>query len=90
MSNNTNNKTDQSETLAQLYKMFLYKKKNIIAIQKKLGINSNANQMAVYQSNKAKTFANSYDEAVVRIDEDLIPIRNDLNIDNNLILEVAF
>ena len=43
MSNNTNNKTDRSEILAQLYKVFLYKKKDIIVIQKKLSINSNAN-----------------------------------------------
>lgn len=29
MSNNTNNKTDRSETLAQLYEVLLYKKKAI-------------------------------------------------------------
>ena len=28
MTNNTNNKTDRSETLAQLYEVFLYKKKD--------------------------------------------------------------
>ena len=38
MTSNINNKTDQSETLTQLYEVFLYKKKDIIAIQKKLGI----------------------------------------------------
>jgi hypothetical protein len=45
MTSNTNNKTDdRSETLAQLYEVLLYKKKDIIAIQKKLrvtGINGN-------------------------------------------------
>ncbi len=46
ISNNT--KTDWSETLAQLYEIFLYKKENIIAIQEKLGIGSNANQIAVH------------------------------------------
>ena len=54
MTSNTNNKTDRSETLAQLYEVFLYKKKDIIAIQKKLGINSNANQTVVHQSKKSE------------------------------------
>nr|CAG8595236.1 12370_t:CDS:2 [Entrophospora candida] len=36
MISNTNNKSDQSETLAQVYEVFLYKK-DIIAIQEKLG-----------------------------------------------------
>ena len=31
------------ETLAQLYGLFLYKKKDIIAIQEKLSIGGNAN-----------------------------------------------
>jgi hypothetical protein len=39
--NNTNNKSDQSETLPQLYEVLLYKKKDIIAIQEKLGIIDN-------------------------------------------------
>ncbi|KAF0562283.1 hypothetical protein F8M41_000059 [Gigaspora margarita] len=51
---NTNNKTDPSEKFPQLYEVFLYKKKDIIAIQKKLGINSNINQMAVSESKKGK------------------------------------
>ncbi len=33
MTNDINNKYNQSKTLIQLYKVFLYKKKNIIAIQ---------------------------------------------------------
>ncbi|CAH1769944.1 7088_t:CDS:1, partial [Entrophospora sp. SA101] len=47
---NTNNKSDQSETLAQLYEVFLYKKKDIIAIQEKLGINGNVNHVRMHQS----------------------------------------
>ncbi|PKK41324.1 hypothetical protein RhiirC2_804898 [Rhizophagus irregularis] len=35
------------ETLAQLYGLFLYRKKDIIAIQEKLGIGGNTNQLAV-------------------------------------------
>ena len=61
MVNNTNNKTDSSEKFPQLYDVFLYKKKDITAIQKKLSINSNVNQTAVHQSNKAKTLADSYE-----------------------------
>ena len=34
---------NNSETLNQLYEVLLYKKKSIIAIQKKLGISGNAN-----------------------------------------------
>ncbi|PKB93674.1 hypothetical protein RhiirA5_440635 [Rhizophagus irregularis] len=42
MANNNNN----PKTLDQLYEVLLYKKKDIIAIQEKLGISGNANQMA--------------------------------------------
>src|SRR4051812_34487773 len=45
--NNNTNKSPTKESLNQLYEVFLYKKKDIIAIQKKLGININANQDAV-------------------------------------------
>ena len=38
-----------------LYELLLYKKKNIIAIQEKLSINSNTNQIALNQSEKGKT-----------------------------------
>ena len=86
MSNNTNNKTDQSETLAQLYKMFLYKKKNIIAIQKKLGINDNANQIANIEARRWKTLTNSY-KLLLNLMKDIIPIWDDLSIDDNPILE---
>ena len=39
MTSNTNNNTDPSEKFPQLYEVLLYKKKDITAIQKKLGIN---------------------------------------------------
>ncbi|CAH1767045.1 4880_t:CDS:2 [Entrophospora sp. SA101] len=50
MISNTNNRFDQSETLAQVYEVFLYKKKDIIAIQEKLSINGNANNATTHQS----------------------------------------
>jgi hypothetical protein len=61
MTSNTNNKTDPSEKVPQLYEVFLYKKKDITAIQKKLGIISNVNQTAVSQSKKVKTLTDSYE-----------------------------
>jgi hypothetical protein len=60
MTSNTNNKLVQSEMLEnQLYEVLLYKKMDILAIQKriaegKLGINDNANQTALNQSKKAQ------------------------------------
>ncbi|CAG8740650.1 4560_t:CDS:1, partial [Dentiscutata heterogama] len=36
-------------------------KKDIIAIQKKLGINNNINQTAMSESKKVKEFADSYE-----------------------------
>jgi len=56
----SNNKSNQSETCAHLYEVLLYKKKDIIAIQKKL-VNSNINQTAVSESKKAKKLADSYE-----------------------------
>src|SRR5256885_794586 len=87
MANKTNNKTDPSEKFSQLYDVFLYKKKDITAIQKKLSINSNVNQMAVHQSNKAKTLANSY-ELLLKLVGNLIPIQVKFGIDINPVLEV--
>ncbi len=74
----TNN---NSETLAQLYGVFLYKKKNIIAIQKKLSISGNANQSAVHLllaslaelMLKGKILADSY-ELLLELVGDLILI----------------
>ena len=48
------------ETLSQLYEVFLYKKKDIIAIQEKLGISGNANQMVNIKARRRKTLADSY------------------------------
>ncbi len=45
--------------------------------------------MVVYQSKKAKTFANSY-ELLLKLVGDLISIQENLNINGNPILEEAF
>src|SRR5947209_11214074 len=86
MTSNTNNKSNQSEKIAPLYEVLLYKKKDITAIQKKLGINSNINQSAVSESKKAKKLADSY-ELLLELVRDLIPIQMKLGIDINPILE---
>ncbi|PKC55792.1 hypothetical protein RhiirA1_475011 [Rhizophagus irregularis] len=74
------------ETVAQLYGVFLYKKKDIIAIQKKLGISGNANQLVVPPVSELmkKTLADSY-ELLLELVGDLIPIQEKLNIDENII-----
>jgi len=77
------------EILNQLYKVFLYKKKDIIAIQEKLGISDNANRMVVYQSKKAKTLADLY-ELLLELVEDLMLIQENLNINSNPILEMEY
>ncbi|CAG8750174.1 25059_t:CDS:2, partial [Gigaspora rosea] len=61
-------------------------KKDITAIQKKLGINNNINQTAVSESKKAKELADSY-ELLLELVRDLIPIQMKLGIDFNPILE---
>ena len=75
------------ETLSQLYEVFLYKKKDIIAIQEKLGISGNANQMVNIKARRRKTLADSY-ELLLDLVEDIIPIRREIRIDGNPILEV--
>src|ERR1043166_1613269 len=89
MISNTNNKSDQSETLNQLYEVLLYKKKDIIAIQEKLGIDGNANQLVVPPVSElmGKTLADSY-KLLLELVGDLIPIQEKLNIDGNPVLEV--
>ncbi|RGB28762.1 hypothetical protein C1646_767395, partial [Rhizophagus diaphanus] len=74
---------------AQLYGVFLYKKKDIIAIQEKLGIGGNANQLVVPPVSELmeKTLADSY-ELLLELVGDLIPIQEKLNIDGNPVLEV--
>src|ERR1051326_7365355 len=78
------------ETLAQLYGLFLYRKKDIIAIQEKLDIGGNINQLAVPPDSElmGKTLADSY-ELLLELVGDLIPIQENLNIDSNPILEEA-
>ena len=83
MTSNTNNKTDPSEIL---YEVFLYKKKDITAIQKKLGIISNINQTAMTESKKVKKLADSY-ELLLELVGDLIPIQGKLGMDTNPVLE---
>ncbi|CAG8684943.1 2963_t:CDS:1, partial [Dentiscutata heterogama] len=85
MTSNTNNKTDQSETCAPLYKVLLYKKKDIIAVQEKLGINSNTLKQIKHEPD-GKTLADSY-ELLLELVRDLIPIQMKLGIDINPILE---
>ncbi|GES94713.1 hypothetical protein GLOIN_2v1634205 [Rhizophagus clarus] len=83
------------ETLAQLYRLFLYKKKDIIAIQEKLGIGgvlaelTNANELVVPPDSElmGKTLADSY-ELLLELVGDLIPIQEKLGIDVNPVLEV--
>uniref|UniRef100_U9T1N2 Uncharacterized protein n=1 Tax=Rhizophagus irregularis (strain DAOM 181602 / DAOM 197198 / MUCL 43194) TaxID=747089 RepID=U9T1N2_RHIID len=87
MVNNNTNKSPMKESLDQLYEVFLYKKKDIIAIQKKLGININANQEAVRQSKEEITLADSY-ELLLDLVGDMLPIQEELNIEGNPILEV--
>ena len=79
------------ETLAQLYGLFLYRKKDIIAIQEKLGIGGNANQLAVPSDSElmGKTLADSY-ELFLELVGDLIPIQENLNINGNPVLEVEY
>ena len=80
MTSNTNNISDQvDDELYEelLYELLLCKKKDIIAIQEKLGINSNAHQMAVHQSKKAKTLDDSY-ELLFDLVEELRPILEEL------------
>ena len=79
------------ETLALLYGLFLYKKKDIIAIQEKLGIGGNTNQLAVPPDSElmGKTLADSY-ELLLELVGDLIPIQENLNINGNPVLEVEY
>jgi hypothetical protein len=79
------------ETLAQLYGLFLYRKKDIIDIQEKLGIGGNINPLVVPPDSKLmrKTLADSY-ELLLELVGDLIPIQENLNIDGNPVLEVEY
>ena len=79
----SNTSSDKSEV--QLYEVLLYKKKDIIAIQKKLGIDpvrgkgpiESRNQTALNQSKKGKTLEDSFGLLFDLVGE-LIDIRCDL------------
>ena len=88
MVSSTNNKSNQSETFAPLYGVLLYKKKDIIAIQEKLGINSNTLKQIEHEPD-GKTLADSY-ELLLHLVGDLIPIQENLDIDGNPILAVEY
>ncbi|GBB85047.1 hypothetical protein RclHR1_11620002 [Rhizophagus clarus] len=79
------------KTLALLYGLFLYKKKDIIAIQEKLGIDGNAYQLVVPLNSEliGKTLADLY-ELLLELIGDLIPIQENLNIECDSVLEVEY
>src|SRR6266542_3940714 len=95
MTSNTNISSDKSE--AQLYEVLLYKKKDIIAIQKKLGMFSDPekgsiesrNQTALNQSKKEKTLEDSFGLLFDLVGE-LIDIRGDLDMDCHSILIILY
>ncbi|PKK71970.1 hypothetical protein RhiirC2_777755 [Rhizophagus irregularis] len=66
-------------------------KKNIIAIQEKLGIGGNTNQLAVLPDFEliGKTLADSY-ELLLELVGDLISIQENLNINGNPVLKVEY
>jgi hypothetical protein len=84
-----------TETLAQFYGVLLYKKKDIIAIQEKLGmaplgpINDNTNQTALNQSKKGKTLEDSFGLLFDLVGE-LIDIRGDLDVTCQPILTILY
>ena len=88
MISSTNNKSNQSETVAPLYGVLLYKKKDIIVIQKKLGINSNTLKQIEHEPD-GKTLADSY-KLLLHLVGDLILIQKNLDIDGNPILAVEY
>ncbi len=101
MTSNTNINSDKSEAVpegpAQLYEVLLYKKKDIIAIQKKLGMDpdrrkgpiENRNQTALNQSKKGKTLEDSFGLLFDLVGE-LINIRGDLDVARHPILTILY
>ena len=85
MTSNTNINSDKSE--AQLYEVLLYKKKDIIAIQKKPI--ENRNQTASNQSKKGKTLEDSFGLLFDLVGE-LIDIRGDLDVVGHPILTTLY
>src|SRR4051795_7355743 len=94
-SNNTNISSDKSE--AQLYEVLLYKKKDIIAIQKKLsmfpdpekGPIESRNQTALNQNKKGKTLEDSFGLLFDLVGE-LIDIRGDLDVACHPVLIILY
>ena len=80
-----------TKMLTQFYEVLLYRKKDIIAIQEKLSIGGNINQLAVPPDSELmrKTLADSY-ELLLELVGDLILIQENLNIDGNPVLEVEY
>src|SRR5256714_10502831 len=101
MTSNINISTDKSEAvpegLAQLYEVLLYKKKDIIAIQKKpstfpdpeKGPIKSRNQTALNQNKKGKTLEDSFGLLFDLVGE-LIDIRGDLNVDCHPVLTILY
>ena len=95
MISNTNNKSVQSEILEnQLYEMLLYKKMEILAIQKhltkrNLDINDNANQTALNQSKKVVTLDYT---SILLLDlvKKIISIEEEFEIGSHLILNTLY
>ena len=100
MTSNTNISSDQVDDELHeelLYEVLLYKKKDIIAIQKKLGMIpdrrkgpiENRNQTASNQSKKGKTLEDSFGLLFDLVGE-LIDIRGDLNVACHPVLTILY
>src|SRR2546423_6793231 len=95
ISNNTNISSDKSE--AQLYEVLLYKKKDIIAIQKKLSTFpdlkkepiESRNQTALNQNKEGKTLEDSFG-LLFDLVRELIDIRGDLNMACHPVLTILY
>src|SRR5207248_11546767 len=91
MTSNTNISSNKSE--AQLYEVLLYKKKDIIAIQKKLstfpGPIESRNQTALNQNKKGKTLEDSFGLLFDLVGE-LIDIRGDLDVNCHPVLTILY
>src|ERR1043166_7220317 len=104
MTGNTNNRSDQVDAQLYdepheelLYEVLLYKKKDIIAIQKKLGMFpdprkgpiESRNQTALNQSKKGKILEDSFGLLFDLVGE-LIEIRGDLDVDCHPVLTILY
>ena len=103
MTSNTNISSDQSEILEKLsyeellYELLLYKKKDIIAIQKKLGMLPDRrkgpieirNQTVLNQSKKGKILEDSF-RLLFDLVGELIDIRGELDVTGHLILTILY